>query len=70
MEFSLEVRGQVGALGIADMKVLAGFDLGDTNSADAETVQPFAHPDAKVDGLMLRARLPAASWNVFVLNYA
>jgi alpha-L-arabinofuranosidase len=70
MEFSLELRGQLEHLTLAESRVLGGFDLGATNSAEAETVRPSSHPTARIDGSTLRARLQPGSWNVFVLRYA
>ena len=70
MEFSLELRGQLEHLTLAESRVLGGFDLGATNSAEAETVQSSSHPTARIDGSTLRARLQPGSCNVFVLSHA
>ena len=70
MEFSLELRGRPEQFTLAESRVLGGFALAATNSAEAETVRPSAHGAARVDGSTLRARLEPRSWNVFVLSYA
>jgi len=69
MELSLELRGRSEHLTLTESRVLAGFNLAATNSAEAETVRPSTHETARVDGLTLRARLQPGSWNVFVLSY-
>lgn len=69
MEFAFDLSGSVGSLTLVESRVLAGFDLEATNSADAEPVRPSPHNEVTIDGTRVRATLAPASWNVLVLSY-
>lgn len=70
LDFTFELRGLPASLCLVEARSLAGHELAATNSAEAETVRPAALAGGTVDGATLAASLPAASWNVFVLEHA
>ena len=70
MDFRLDLRGAPGNLVLGRSRVLAGFDLAATNSAEDGAIRPAPNPNAKVEGSTLSARLPPASWNVFEMSYS
>ncbi|WP_129337682.1 alpha-N-arabinofuranosidase [Cellulomonas endophytica] len=60
-----------GDLELVEATLLGGDDLMATNTREApDRVVPVAHPSGSLDGTVLRAELPPASWSMFRLRAA
>ncbi len=66
--FSTDLRG-FGAATLIESVLLWDEDLFAANTQDdPDRVTPQPHTSAQVDGTVLRAQLPPASWSMFVLQ--
>ena len=69
-ESDAELRA-FGDLELVEATLLGGDDLMATNTREApDRVVPVAHPSGSLDGTVLRAELPPASWSMFRLRAA
>jgi alpha-N-arabinofuranosidase len=68
VSFSTDLRA-FGSVALAEAAMLADQDLSAVNTMeDPDRVSPKPHSSARVDGTVLAAELPPASWSMFVLD--